>query len=359
MFDFDKLVQAAIFPSIFSAAIAFFSTPLVIRIAKRMNLIDYPQKRKHPKVIHTYPVPRAGGLAVLVAILFASTLFLPLDKHLIGILIGALLIVTLGIFDDKYDLNPYLRLFLGFLAASVPIAAGIGIAFISNPFGGTISLSHPQINFFFLGEPKSIWVLSDLSAIFWIVLLMNILNMGAKGVDGQLPGVAAIAAVTIAIFSLKFSADITQWPVIILAAITAGAFLGFLPWNFYPQKIMPGYSGSTLAGFMLAILSILATAKVGVLFVVLSIPLVDTGYTILRRVASGKSPVWGDTGHLHHQLLRAGLSKRQVSYFYWGSTAILGSLALNLNTITKLYTIVLIVVLVGSLLFFLYKHPKK
>jgi UDP-GlcNAc:undecaprenyl-phosphate GlcNAc-1-phosphate transferase len=92
-------------------------------------------------------------------------------------------------------------------------------------------------------------LISDVFAVFWIVYMMNMLNMGAKGVDGQLPGVVVIAAITIAALSLSYSADITQWPVIIFASITAGAYFGFLPWNFYPQKIMPGYGGGRVGAF--------------------------------------------------------------------------------------------------------------
>lgn len=159
--------------------------------------------------------------------------------------------------------------------------------------------------------------------------------------------------------SLKFSADITQWPVIILAAITAGAFLGFLPWHIFPQKIMPGYGGSTLAGYMLGVLSILATAKVGLLLVVLGVPIIDTVYTIIRRIMHGKSPVWGDRGHLHHRLLDIGLTKGQVAIFYWGITAILGVIALNLNTTSKIYTMIGIAVALGGLIIWLIHLPKK
>ncbi|MBU0998274.1 undecaprenyl/decaprenyl-phosphate alpha-N-acetylglucosaminyl 1-phosphate transferase [Patescibacteria group bacterium] len=283
---------------------------------------------------------------------------MPLDKHLIGILIGATIIVIMGILDDKYNLNPYLRIGIGFIAAAAPIISGIGISYISSPTGGIIDLSNPKINFLFFGEERSIWLLSDLFALFWIVFMMNILNMGAKGVDGQLSGVAAIAAITIALLSLKFSADITQWPIITLASITAGAFIGFLPWHFYPQKIMPSYGGATLAGYLLAVLSILSTTKVGTLVVVLSVPLIDTGYTILRRVLSGKSPVWGDRGHLHHRLLDLGWGKRRVAIFYWAITAILGILSLYLNTRSKLYTIIGIVILLGGIILWLTYRPK-
>lgn len=338
---------------IFAQVIAYLLTPFVIKFANIVGIIDDPKKNKHPKVIHTYPVPRGGGLVIFLAICTSSALFLPMDKHLAGILIGALILAILGFTDDKYNLNPYLRLIIQFIAASAPVLAGIGIAFINNPLGGgVIDLSHPQVVIELFGK-HNIWLISDLFALLWIVTLMNFLNMGAKGVDGQLPGVVGIAASVIAILSLKFSADITQWPVIILAAITSGAFFGFLPYNMYPQKIMPGFSGSNLAGYMLGILSILSTTKVGTLLVVLGVPLIDTGYTITRRILSGKSPVWGDRGHLHHKLLDLGLSKRQVAYFYWVSTGILGVLSLYLNSAYKLYTVIGVAVLLGGFLIWL------
>lgn len=334
-------------------------TPLVIKYAAKIGIIDDPAKNKHPKVIHTYPTPRGGGIPIFIALLVSSLIFLPIDKQLVGILIGATILVIMGVLDDKYNLNPYLRLIIGLLAAAAPIVAGIGIAFITNPFGGIINLSQPQINFSLFGEMHSIWIVSDILAILWIAFLMNIVNMGAKGVDGQLSGVVVISALTIAFLSLKFSADITEWPVIILAAITAGAYFGFLPWHIFPQKIMPGYGGSTLAGYLLAVLSILSTTKVGTLIVVLGIPLIDTGYTIIRRLINHQSPVWGDRGHLHHRLLDAGLSKTQVAIFYWTITAILGILALNLNTTNKIYTMVGVAMLLGGLILWLTQKPKK
>ncbi len=348
---FEKLFIA---PAIIAGLIAYLATPRVIKLAWRWGLIDDPKKNHHPKVIHTKPTPRAGGIAIYAAIVISSIVLLPLDKHLVAILIGATLLVVLGVLDDKYNLNPYIRLFVQFVAAAIPIAAGIGIAYVTNPIGtGLIDLSHPQIVFEILGESRSIWILSDLFAVFWIVTLINFLNMGAKGIDGQLTGVVAIAAITIAILSYSFSADITEWPVTILASIVAGSYLGFLPWHVYPQKIMPSFAGSNLAGYFLAILSILSTTKVGVLAIVLAVPLVDTGYTIIRRILSGKSPVWGDRGHLHHRLLDSGLSKNQVTLFYWGSAALLGILALSFNSQYKLYTMLGISLVLGGFILWL------
>ncbi len=346
-----------LFPWLVATVVSFLVTPLVIKFAGRLGIIDDPKKTKHPKVIHSVPTPRGGGIPIFLALFISALIFLPIDKHLIGILIGALILVFMGVLDDKYNLNPYLRLGIGALAAAAPIAAGIGIAFITNPLGGTLDLSQPQITFNLFGT-HTIWLVSSLFGIFWITFLMNMLNMGAKGVDGQLSGVTIIAALTIAFLSIKFSADITQWPVIILAGITAGAYLGFLPWHAFPQKIMPGYGGSTLAGYLLGVLSILATTKVGVLLVVLGVPLIDTGYVIVNRIRNGKSPVWGDRGHLHHRLLDAGFTKGQVALFYWGITAILGIIALNLNTGAKIYTIVGIAIFLGGLILWLTHRSK-
>jgi UDP-GlcNAc:undecaprenyl-phosphate GlcNAc-1-phosphate transferase len=299
-------------------------------------------------------------LAIFASLFVASIIFLPLDRHLSAILLGAIILTVMGLLDDKYNLNPYVRIIIQFAAASIPILAGIGIAFITNPLtGGVIDLSHPQIVFDFLGKTRSLWILSNLFGLFWIVTLMNFLNWGAKGVDGQLPGVTAIAAFVIAVLSFKFFTDITEWPVIILAAITTGAFLGFLPWNAYPQRIMPGFSGSNLAGYFLAILSILTTTKVGVLGIVLAIPLIDSGYTVIRRILSGRSPVWGDRGHLHHRLLDSGMKKGQVALFYWTVTAILGVISLTLNSQYKLYTIVGVTLALGGLILWLTYRPRQ
>lgn len=345
-------------PLIFSFVAALILTYPVKKIVSLWGLIDDPKTHKHEKVIHKKPIPRGGGLAIYLSFVFSALLFLPLDKHLLGILLGATLLIITGILDDKYNLNPYFRLVIQFISAAIPIAAGIGISFMTNPFGGgIIDLSQPQITFNLLGDIRNIWILSDLFALFWIVLIMNFLNWGAKGVDGQLSGVVAIAALTIMFLSASYSADIAEWPVMILAAITAGAFLGFLPWHTYPQKIMPSFSGSNLGGYLLAILSILTTAKVGTLAMVLAVPLIDSGYTVIRRLASGKSPVWGDRGHFHHRLLdKAGWSILKIMFFYWGITAFFGFIALNINAQNKLYTILVAGLILAATILWLNKQ---
>lgn len=332
--------------------LSFIFTPVIIKLAWRLNIIDDPKKNKHPKVIHEYPVPRAGGIPILLSIVITALVFLPLDKHLVGILLGSILAVGIGTIDDKLNLNPFIRLITNFLCALLVVGVGIGIAFVSNPFGGIINLDQPRIYFEIFGQPHSIWVLSDLFALIWIVWCMNALNW-SSGLDGQISGVVPIAAGTIGILSLAFSSDVAQWPVIILAAAVTGAYLGFLPFHLYPQKIQPGYGGTTLAGFLLATLAILSGAKVATAIIVMGLPLIDGLYTILRRLAKGKSPFWGDRGHLHHRLLDIGWGKRRVAGFYWLVTALLGFIALNLNSQQKFYALILLTVSLGGFLYWL------
>jgi UDP-GlcNAc:undecaprenyl-phosphate GlcNAc-1-phosphate transferase len=144
--------------------------------------------------------------------------------------------------------------------------------------------------------------------------------------------------------------DPSQEAITVLAFIVTGAFLGFIPWNFYPQKIMPGYGGKTLAGFLLALLGILSYGKLGTALLVLGIPTIDAVYTLFRRIGTKKSPVSADRGHLHHQLLNIGWGKRRIALFYWGVSAILGVIALTVTSRQKVFALLLLAAGVVSFL---------
>jgi UDP-GlcNAc:undecaprenyl-phosphate/decaprenyl-phosphate GlcNAc-1-phosphate transferase len=339
-----------ILPLLASFAISLLITPLTIWFYRKRQWLDDPTDKHHPKNIHSVPLPRGGGIPIFLGITLSALFFLPVDKHLVGILAGATILLITGILDDIHDLSPKLRLVIGFITAGLVVGAGIGIPFLSNPFSTSpILLSSPQIHLFMFGRIRTIWVLADIFALIWIVGVMNFVNW-SKGLDGQLPGMAGIAALFIALLSQRFSADITQWGVEVLALIVAGAYLGFLPWNFFPQKIMPGYGAGSMAGFFLAVLAILSTTKVGTLAIVLGVPLIDAVFVMIRRIVSGKSPLKGDTRHLHHSLLRLGWGKRRIAVFYWVITAILGFIALKLNSQEKFYTIIILIVMFGGFL---------
>lgn len=325
-------------------AVSLAATPLVIRWARRNGFVDDPATHKHPAILHKIVTPRAGGIPIFLALL-SVLLFLPIDQRLLAILAGAGIVTVLGTLDDKYDLSPYLRLGIMFGAATLVVAGGVGITFITNPFGGEIRFDQIIWSFDFLGEVRNIVVLADLLAIIWIVWVMNAISW-SSGVDGQMSGIAAIAAVVLAMVSLKYLAtDPAQVAVAVLSFITAGAYLGFLPYSTYPQKIMPGFGGATLAGFLLATLAILSGGRVATAVLVLAVPLLDSVWTIYRRIQAGRSPFKGDREHFHHKLIDLGLTKKQIAYFYWALAAVMGLLALSLDSQGKLFAFALVIVI--------------
>lgn len=338
----------------FTAAfiIAIVATPPAIKLAKKLRLVDDPKLRHHPAHQHQEVLPRAGGLPIFLAILISILLFVPLDKHIIGIILAALLLLINGLLDDRLkNFSPYPRLFIQFLAAGIVVASGVGITFIGNPFGGILRLDQIVVPINIFGEHKII-LIADIFALIWIVWMMNMVNW-SKGVDGQLPGIIAIAGLTMAFLSYKLFSlgDPNQLPIALLAVVTSGAALGFLLFNWYPAKIIPGFSGSNIFGLMIATISILAGAKLATALLVLLVPSVDFFYTFFRRILTKKSPLRPDNKHLHHLLLKRGLSHRQISLFYIFSCAILGLLATTLTPAGKLFTAIgLGIVILGGII---------
>lgn len=337
---------------------SFISTYFVKKYAYKFGLIDDKFHRKHPAQIHTGSIPRAGGISLFLGIIVPLLLFLPVNKALLGVMLGAIVTVIIGIIDDKKDINPYLRFIGNIISALIVIGVGIGIPFINNPFNGVIHLDTIRITFNFFGE-HSVLILADIFALIFIVWTMNVIGWSG-GTDGQLPGFVSIALFVLGVLSLRFTAhDISQSVVTALAFITMGSYLGFLPWNFYPQKIMPGYGGKALAGYMLAVLSILSGAKVGTMILVLGLPMSDALYTIFRRIISGRSPVWADRGHFHHKLLEKGWGKRRIALFYWLIAGVLGAIALTVSSEQKLFILLTVLVIVGGILIWTSRASKE
>jgi UDP-GlcNAc:undecaprenyl-phosphate GlcNAc-1-phosphate transferase len=317
-------------------------TPLVIYLYRQQNWLDDPNKNRHIKKTHQTPTPRGGGIPIFISFLIGSLLFLQIDKYLIALTIAALFLTIVGVLDDILDLHPYIRLIAGLAAGLIVVGSGIGIAFVSNPFGpGVIHLNEPTIILNLFNQTRTIWVIADIFALFFILWNMNIVNW-SKGVDGQLPAFSVVAFIVIGLIGRNFfSADPTEFNNALMSFLLAGAFTGLLIFNWYPQKIMPGYGGGSLAGFFLAVLAILSGAKIATTLMVLAIPTADALYTIARRIISKKSPIWGDRGHLHHQLLDTfGWSRQKVAIFYALSSLVLGILALNFSTLGKIIALV-------------------
>lgn len=340
----------AIFPFLMSFLLTFISVPAVIQFAKYFGLVDDAKKHNHPAITHTGIIPRAGGLAIFLGIVVSLMFFLPLSKTLVGIVLGMFVILVEGLIDDKYDLSPKLRLALDIFAILLVIAGGVGISYLTNPLGGVINLDTWRWSFDFMGR-HSILVFADLFALIWILWVTHAVAFSG-GVDGQLPGFVVISAVVIGIISFNqlTTDNFPYWIATTLAFITAGSYLGFLPWNFYPQKIMPGYSGKRIAGLLLGTLAIISAAKVGAAILVLGVPLIDAGYVVLDRILHRKSPMSGSSSHLHHRLLQAGWDKRRIALFYWSLSAILGIVALYANVRQKFYAVIVVAVFVLTLI---------
>lgn len=330
-------------------AVAYALTPIVRRWARVLGVVDRPDFRR----VNTRPVPRGGGIAVAGAFLPVAAIVLVVNNlpagkiveqpaaigtgQLVALLGGGIAAVLLGVLDDYFQLRARWQL-LGQLALVViAIAFGIQISTLNNPLSAD-------------GVFRLQGVVGVAFTAFWIVGMINSINW-IDGLDGLSSGIAVIAAVTLGIISL--TVEISQPFVAILCFVLAGALLGFLRWNFFPASVFVGTSGVMFVGYTLAVLSILGTAKVAVALLVLGVPILDTFWIIVRRVASGRSPFSPDRGHIHHRLLDLGLSHVTTVLVIYAICIGLAALSLVLSGRGQLYAFLGVVVGFGLLLLFL------
>lgn len=267
---------------------------------------------------HTVEKPRGGGI-VLALLFFASLpLFLPWDQKLFGFLLSGLLIVGINFLDDRFRIAWWKRLLVEIVGALIIVFSGIEIAVLTNPFNDTA-----------LFLDSSFPLFSKVLTVFWILIFINMMNW-VDGIDGLATGIGGISSIVL--FVLSLLPFVNQPGIAQVALILAVLLVVFLKFNFFPAKIKLGDTGATFIGFVLAILAIFSSAKIATFFLVLGIPLLDVVWVVGRRVfIEKKSPMQGDKKHLHHRLLRLGLSVRQVCYLLYALTAILGLVALVLN----------------------------
>ena len=302
-----------------AALVALITTPVVRSLAVRMGAVDVP---KDGRRMHDHPIPRMGGLAIFFGFILSVLIFQTLTPSLRGMLLGSVIIVVLGILDDIYALPALPKFLVQIVAALVAVLEGNRIEFLSNP------------NIF---SKEPFWELGGLSipiSVLWIVAITNSVNL-IDGLDGLACGVSTISSMTLLVIALIVS----EPDVAILMAALAGACIGFLPYNLNPAKIFMGDTGSTFLGFILATVSIqglfkfYAIISFAVPFLMLGLPIFDTCFAILRRVAKGQSPMSPDRGHIHHRLIDMGFSQKQAVAVLYIISAILGLSAVVLTTI--------------------------
>lgn len=312
-------------------------TLLLKRIAKKAKIMDQPDEKRK---IHLKPVPLLGGLAIFLS--FNATVFFYvlqsgaqmenlILKNLLGILFGGLWLMIGGVLDDKYNLKPKYQILFPFLAIFTVIAAGIGIDWITNPFShGLLYLNKYVVPFFwYKGVLYKITLIADLLTVVWLLAMIYTTKL-LDGLDGLVSGVTVIGSLFI--FFTAMTKEIPQYDVALLSLILAGAFLAFWFFNFYPAAIFLGEGGSTFAGFMLGALAIAAGSKIAVTLMLMGLPLIDLVWTVVRRMARGKSPFKSaDKKHLHHRLLEFGLTHRQAVLVFYLAVILLGSVGLLLQ----------------------------
>ncbi len=319
----------------FAAAgiISFALTPLVKTLACKVGAIDVP---KDARRMHKTPIPRLGGLAIFLGFLFAVLLFADIDRMLQGILLGAVVIVVLGIIDDIVPLNAMLKFCVQILAALIVVMYGnLRIETFSNP---NIFSDNPYIHLGFWSIPVT---------VIWIVAITNAVNL-IDGLDGLAVGVSSIAS-----FSLLVIAVIVgEWNMAMVMAALAGACIGFMPYNLNPAKIFMGDTGSTFLGFILATISIqglfkfYAIVSFAVPFLILGLPIFDTAFAIGRRVLSGKSPMAPDRGHVHHRLIDMGFNQKQSVTILYLMSGLLGLSAVVLTSSGEIKALFLILAVI-------------
>ncbi|GFP25667.1 UDP-GlcNAc:undecaprenyl-phosphate/decaprenyl-phosphate GlcNAc-1-phosphate transferase [Candidatus Hakubella thermalkaliphila] len=213
-------------------------TPLVKKVALKGGAYVDPVKNRDERHIHTQIIPRLGGVAIFLSFLAISLIHLGISGRLIGVLIGASLILIVGVWDDLRGLTALQKLFWQIVAAVIVVASGIGIDFITNPLGGVIQLDTPRILLVTVnGNPYGISVWGDLLTIFWIVAMINTLNF-LDGLDGLATGVTGIGALVV--FGISLASGGPELATALLAIILAGAALGFFTLQFLSRPHLSG-----------------------------------------------------------------------------------------------------------------------
>ena len=325
----QRQLLTALIAVLAAALISFVLTPVVKALAPKFGFVDVPKDERR---MHNHPIPTIGGLAIFVSFVLVSLFVCHLSRQFIGMLLGALVIVVLGVVDDKYDLNAKLKLVVQILAAAIPVSQGVVIRYISHPFG-------------FLGVPYlSLGVLA-----VPVTISVNFID----GLDGLSVGVCSISSLSMGIIALMLGQSNEA---VILAALL-GACLGFLPYNFNPAKIFMGDTGATFLGFMLSCMAVSGLFKLYAVIsfvvpiLVLGVPLFDICFACIRRLCHHVSPMHADRSHIHHRLIDSGFNQRQSVLILYVVASLMGILAVQVSTsgAGKALMVLIAVVVVGCI----------
>jgi len=302
---FDALLAGLV-----AAAVTFVVTPLSARLARHFGAVDQPRDRG----LSDRPTPLLGGIAILAGVAVAMALWLlGGHKEWQAILWGAAIITLVGAIDDIVDLPPAIKLAGQTGAVLPPVLTGVRVHDFTLPFVHRVDLGDA-------GTPLT---------ILGLLVIINVVNL-SDGIDGLAAGVCAISAISLSIIAF----DLDKGSAAVLAAITAGAAIGFLGHNFHPASVFMGDCGSNLLGYMLGVVSVQGSLKTNALvavvipLIVLAVPFLDTTFVVLKRMKYGRPVYLADANHFHHRFSRIGFSQRRTVLYLYAWTACLAGLAL-------------------------------
>jgi UDP-GlcNAc:undecaprenyl-phosphate GlcNAc-1-phosphate transferase len=287
-------------------------TPVTMRIARAIGAVD----RSCARGLAPGGMPLLGGLAIFAGGAIAAVVVLPGSHVMHGILAAAAVITIVGAIDDRFELSPPVKLVGQTIAAIIAVRAGVTVDNVTIPFVGSL-------NFGGMGQPLT---------VLGLVAVMNVVNL-SDGIDGLAAGVCALSAATLAVIAF----DLGRNQAGILAALTAGAALGFLIHNFHPASVYMGDCGSNLLGLLLGCVAVLGSVKTNAVLalifplIVLAVPFLDTTFVVLKRMKYRKPVYMGDQEHFHHRLDRIGFSTRRTVLYLYAWTLMLAGLAIALR----------------------------
>lgn len=326
--------------------LAYTLTPAVRVLAFKIGAVDVPLDGRR---IHTKPIPRIGGLAIYLSFTLTTLLFCDVSRELVTILIGGGVLVIIGVLDDIFRLNAWLKLVIQLAVSVFAVLNGCMISHIN--LGGVY---------------VSLGVLSIPLSVLWIAGLTNAINF-IDGLDGLACGVSAISSLSL-LFVVLLHGDIVSS---VICAVLFGACIGFLPFNSNPARIFMGDTGALFLGFTLAVLSVQGVFKLHAVLAFLvpitifALPLFDTAFAIIRRLFAGKSPFAPDRGHIHHRLIDMGFTQKETVKILYAICGLLGLVAVvgtdamfSSEKVFKAISIVVIAFAILFVTFIIMKNPE-
>ncbi len=289
-----------------AAGVSYLLTPVVRRVAEAAGIVAHPGGRR----VHARPTALMGGLAMYagfmaaVGAIFVIYSDVNLSKQTLGILIGGTLVAAVGVLDDKYELPGWVQALTILVAGLILGLFGVRISYVTSPVKIVLG------------------VFSIPVTMLWVLMVTKAVDC-MDGLDGLAAGISGVAACTLMVMAAVSPGRVMS---AVMAAGLFGATLGFLRFNYPPAKIFMGTVGAQFLGFVLAGISVLGAFKiptmvaVAVPVLVLAVPLFDTTFVVLRRALTGRSIGEADTTHLHHRLVKRGLSHRQAVWIIYGLT---------------------------------------